>query len=218
MVVVIGALSSGMALANHSIPQPLYFWDPNDNSIPGPDPDFDNEGPSWSQSHINRLNEAVAEWSSKTSYDPGVADTSYNIFVDGREPPESCLPGNFNQPGGTVLAITCRDVQARVYPGTSIGYYRIIDDDIYFNMENPDSPNWWVGPGVAPDNNRIHFGGVLVHELGHTVRLIDLSGSTCVRTSSDWITMCGTVNDLRLDTWRYFSLHADDISAANAVY
>ncbi len=88
-------------------------------------------------------------------------------------------------------------------------------------MENLDSPDWWIGSTLTTDANRIDFQGVMTHELGHWVLLFDLhvaDGAPCTQTSTGFYTMCGDVRDLRLDTWRYRSLHADDISSANAVY
>lgn len=208
--------------ADHSIPYPIYFWDPNDNGVPGPDPDFDPDGPYWSSSHLNRLNEAVAEWSNDTDYDPGVADTTHDIFVDGREPPEACMPGSWNQGGLIVLAKVCKAQQIRYHPAYDPYYYRLTDNDIYFNMEGSLSPDWWVGSGVPPDPNRFDFGGILTHELGHTVRLVDLSGSTCVLGSSSWFTMCiglgnGSVEARYVSYWLR-SLHADDKEGADYVY
>lgn len=207
-------------VADHSIPYPLYFWDPNDNGVPGPDPDFDPEGSFWSSSHLNRLNEAVAEWSNDTDYDPGVANTSHNIYVDGTEPPEACMPGTWAQAG--VAAIVCKTVQIRYNAAYDPYYYRISDQDIYFYMEIAGAPDWWVGSGVGPDANRYDFGGILTHELGHTVRLVDLSGSPCVLGSSSWFTMCvgignGSVQARYVTNWLR-SLHADDKEGANYVY
>jgi len=137
---------------------------------------------------------------------------------DGRVGP--CTPGgSFNQPGGTILAQVCRSY-APVYFRDDIIRYRITDLDVYFNMENADSPNWWIGSTLTSDAGRLDFQGVMTHELGHWIRLIDLYDSaSCTRTSLDQMTMCGEVRaDGRLDTWRYRSLHADDIASANDVY
>ena len=200
------------------MPTPLYFWDPDDNAVAGPEPAVDADGGYWSASHLNRLNEAVAEWTNDTHFDiTTVSSGDHKAYVDGRLAP--CLPpGGYNQPTGTILAIVCRTVQSRTYPGTSEVYYRIIDDDVYFNMENADSPNWWVGAAYPPDPGRLHFGGILTHELGHWIRLIDIPDSSCTHTAAGFYTMCGTVIDYDQDSWRMTSLHADDISSANYVY
>lgn len=113
-----------------------------------PDPDFDTEGPYWDSSHLARLNEAVAEWSTDTDYDPGVADGPYNIAVDGRVPSSTLHPGCLSS-WGLVLAITCKEVQAR-YDSEIGAYYRIVDNDIFFNMERSGAPNWWVGSTMPP--------------------------------------------------------------------
>ena len=219
-VVLALLLSAGVGpvSANHSVPAPLYFWDPDDNAAPGPEPRVDADGGFWSASHLNRLNEAVAEWSSDTDFDVStIASGSQKAYVDGRFAP--CLPNGYNLPnGGVVLAVVCASYVPRTYPGTSFGYYKIVDLDLYFNMENPDSPDWWVGTTYPPDPDRIHFLGILTHELGHWVLLNDIPDSSCTHTAAGFYTMCGLVVDLDQDSWRMTSLHSDDISAANFVY
>jgi hypothetical protein len=202
--------------ANLSVPTPLWFWDPDDNYAPGPEPKVDADGSYWSTSHLNRLNEVVAEWSGDTDFDIGtVGSGSQKAYVDGRLPP--CSPDGFNPPGGTYLAVVCRAAELRSYPYQGGNYYRITDLDLYFNMENPDSPNWWVGATYPPES-RLHFAGVLTHELGHWVRLLDIPDSSCTHTAAGFYTMCGTVLDPDQDTWRMTSLHSDDIASANYVY
>lgn len=225
MVRVIGLILLAVLLvvpsavnATHSVPSPLYFWDGNDNGVPSGEPDFDQQGPYWSSDHHARLMDALEEWSGRTDYDPGyVADGPHNIFVDGR------LPNPDNHPNclgswGPILAVTCRIVEPRIFT-TGFLYYRIVDQDIFFNMERAGAPNWWVGSGKPPDADRFHFGGVLTHELGHTVRLIHVPNdeTNCPYTSSGMITMCPSVSDNN-DSYWIRTLHSDDIASANSVY
>lgn len=196
----------------------MHFYDANDNGVPGPDPDFDHEGPYWSSSHINRLNEATGEWSTDTDWDPGVADTSQNIFVDGRLPPSWCASlVSWIINGGTILAITCNRLSER--SNSTYGqYWRIYDSDIYFNMEVSESPDWWVGSSLPPDQSRYDFRGILTHELGHSAGLEDLYSSTaCTYTSADFWTMCGVFSD-RNDSYWARSLATDDKQGGNYGY
>ncbi len=206
------------ATANHSVPVPLWFWDPDFNAVPGPEPKVDADGAYWSTSHLNRLNEVVAEWSGDTDFDIGtVSSGTQKAYVDGRLPP--CSTFGFDPPGpGIALAVTCVPHELAYYPYGGGTFYRISDLDVYFNMENPDSPNWWVGATYPPDPDRLHFAGVLTNELGHFVFLNDIPDSDCTHTAAGFFTMCGAVLDGDLDTWRMTSLHSDDISSANAVY
>lgn len=214
------ALPSG-ATATHSVPSPKYFWDPDNNNIPGPEPKVDPSGGFWESLRYARLDAALAEWTNDTQFDPSRVSTgNQDAYVDGTVGP--CLPnGTFNQPTGTVLAVVCRQ-QTAIFqgPGPTLTHYRLTDLDVYFNMENPDSPDWWIGSTLTSDPGRLDFQGVMTHELGHWIRLIDVYDSTsCTRTSEGQQTMCGDVRaDGRLDTWRYRSLHSHDISSANAVY
>lgn len=206
--------------ANLSVPAPLWFWDPDDNTVPGPEPKVDADGAYWSTSHLNRLNEVVAEWSGDTDFDIGiVASGNQKAYVDGRLPPFGCSEYGFDPPGPEIyFAVTCVAYEPRSFPYGGGPYYRILDLDLYFNMENPDSPNWWVGSTYPPDPNRLHFAGVLTHELGHFVLLDDIPDSSCTHTAAGFYTMCGTAIDWDQDTWRQTSLHSDDISSANFVY
>lgn len=159
----------------------------------------------------------MTEWSTDTDYDPGRDTNSPNdIFVDGRLP-TPCGVTNW----GTALAVTCYTYQNRT--GTDEDYVdgpyrRLIDADIYMNMEVAASPDWWIGSGQPPESDRYHFKGILTHELGHTVYLNDLYASCTGRhNSTDWYTMCGTYsgND---DSYWSRTLHADDKAAANLAY
>lgn len=101
-------------------------------------------GPVWEAVRLARLDEAVTEWSTDTDYDPGRDTNSPNgIFVDGRLP----TPCDVNS-WGTYLVVTCYTYQNRT--GTDEDYVdgpyrRMIDADIYMNMEVAASPDWWIG-------------------------------------------------------------------------
>jgi hypothetical protein len=204
----------------YSIRTPIAFYDANDNGVPGPDPDFDPTGPFWDASHTNRLNEAVAEWTSDTDYDPGVATTSNDVFVDGRLPGAPCL-STWNPGGGFVtLAVTCTFEHAR-NNATWGNYSQIFEADMYFNMELASSPDWWVGSAMNTDPQRIDFGGTLTHEIGHTGGLQHTNLSCTTHTSSAWVTMCpsvGATGHANQDSYWQRSLHSDDVNSINTAY
>lgn len=209
-MVVLG-LSPSASLGYHSQNSPLAFYDANDNGVPGPDPDFDPDGPYWSTSHLNRLDEAVTSWSGNTYWDPSVnTSTSQNVFVDGR------VPYCTNAWTSNDLAITCWRINVRTGHPTWGTYWQFWDADIYMHMEIPSAPDLWVGASVPPQTDRYDFGGVLTHELGHTAGL-DHYTATCVATASAWVTMCpAAINNLQSYWMR--SLHADDKDSVNNVY
>ncbi len=84
-------------------------------------------------------------------------------------------------------------------------YYEITGARIRFRI----SHNWHYGDS-SPASNEYDFEGVLVHELGHTVRLLDLY-------SCSGETMCGTTS-AGTASYNLRTLANDDINAANAVY
>jgi hypothetical protein len=201
----------------------LHFWDPNNDSVPGPEPAVDPSGSLWSSLLLARLNDAVAEWSTDTTFDMTVVGTGeQDAYVDGRPPP--CVDGpGYRHGGGFVIGVVCRQEDAKLYPGSQIGYYDIWDFDMYFfmNTDDPWEPDWWVGTTLTTDPERLHFQGNATHELGHWIRLIDQPRSACTYTSTGFFTMCGTFSDLveaRLGTWRQHTLHSDDIASANVIY
>ena len=128
-----------------------------------------------------------------------------------------CLPnGNWDGPvpGSVALAVVCR---THVW-NPEFEYYQLKTTPTYFNHQmNLYGLSWWVGAGQPPANQplSIHFGGTLVHELGHWVRLIDLN---CPAGQ----TMCNSAgsgaDSPAKDTTDQFSLEAQDIADANSVY
>lgn len=221
VVLLVGLGEPSRGLAAHSAPAPLHFWDPNNDSVPGPEPAVDPSGSLWTSLELARLSDAVAAWTSNTTYDMTVVGTGeQDAYVDGREP--ACNPGfGYFSPGGQkYLALVCRKEDAKLYPGSSIGYYDIWDFDLYFHMNtgNPEEPDWWVGTTLSSED-RLHFQGIAMHELGHWIRLIDQPQGACTYTPTGFYTMCGTLtNGGRLDSWRQSTLHADDIASANVIY
>lgn len=113
-VILVATVAVGQVSAALSVPSPLWFWDGNDNGVASGEPAMDHEGPGWTTSHLNRLNEAVAEWSTDTSFDPPVGDTAQNIFVDGRL--ARCLDHWVQDDGSVVLAVTCVTGEPRYTP------------------------------------------------------------------------------------------------------
>jgi hypothetical protein len=219
-LVLVGLVAPGASVATHMVPTPLkYYWDPDNNGAPGPEPVLDPSGGFWESLRYARLDGALAEWRTETQFDPTRStSSSVKVYVDGRLGP--CI-SDWTPSGGTIIAVVCRDQVAGINPSTGFQtYWKITDLDLFFNMEVADSPNWWIGSTLTTDPGRLDFQGVATHEIGHMIRLIDVYDSTsCTRTAADQMTMCGEIRaDGRLDTWRSRSLHTHDISSANAVY
>lgn len=186
-------------------------------------PTSTTKGRFGAQATWNRLNEATAEWTADTDWDPGVANTSQNIFVDGRLPPTWCadldswIVDEGTPDEGTILAVACNRKNARYLSQWGGLYYQIYDADIYFNMEIDESPDWWVGAAIPPQTDRLDFGGILTHEIGHSAGLKHYPDASCVRTSSSWVTMCPFFTN-NMDSYWSRSLHADDKESANYAY
>jgi hypothetical protein len=110
-------------------------------------------------------------------------------------------------PGGfIILAAVCR-----VHQWDGIGeWWRITATPTYFNHQLIFSGLTWETSANAPGPNEIHFGGTLVHELGHWIRLVDLD---CAAGA----TMCNASMSEQ-DTFDQFSLTQDDIDGANFNY
>lgn len=79
---------------------------------------------------------------------------------------------------------------------------------------------WWYGSAHSADEYSVDFGGVITHEIGRWIDLIDVYGSGC-NYGTGMYTMCGapqsstTIDD---DTWRQRTLTTHDITAANTLY
>lgn len=216
VLIAAGLTSPTPTTGTHMVPVPKYFWDPDQNGVPGPEPAVRPAGGFWESVRLARLDAALAEWRNDTTFDPTrTSSGSQYAYVDGRDAP--CLPNGWDG----FLAVVCR-TQVAVVIGTSISSYRITDLDVYFNMENPTSPDWWIGSTFTTDFARVDFQGIMTHELGHWVRLTDVyDDPSCADDPVDRMTMCGVFppdDRGRYGSWRSRSLHSHDISAANAVY
>lgn len=120
------------------LPSPPWFWDSNNNG--GADDtqaSVDADGSGWTQTKLDRLNEAVAEWSSSTDFDPyrEYASGPNKVFVDGSQDP--------NCPLGDALAVTCTYYIPRT---NAAGSYRDIESaNTRLNLST-GSYTWWVNP------------------------------------------------------------------------
>lgn len=62
-VVAVGVLATApTASAHHSVPSPKWFWDPDNNGVPGPEPKVTPAGGFWESVRLARLDAALAEW------------------------------------------------------------------------------------------------------------------------------------------------------------
>lgn len=184
------------ASANHSVPNPKYFWDCNLDGLPDEScVRITMAGNGWDAARQARFTSAVNEWSGRTDFDPYLGSGNLrDAFVDRA----GCQAFN------GAYAITCRLTQ---WTGT---FYRMADADVYFNT---NGFQW--NTAVAADLTKADFQGVAVHELGHFVRLIDLAAANC-GPDLDPYTMCGAAD--KADTFRIRDLETDDINGTNSVY
>ena len=189
------------AVGSHSLPSDPTYWDCNvdgfadDTCVRGY-----RAGTGWNSARIARFNEAFAEWSGDTDFDPVASTTGQAVYVNNNGCVADWSPYPF-----VILAAVC---VSKVWRLDS--YYRLTGTYTYFNPVLADvGLSWWTGAG-APNPNTIHFGGTLVHELGHWVYLKDLGCAAGV-------TMCNT-SESEMDTFDQFSLETDDKNAANSVY
>lgn len=126
------------------------------------------------------------------------------MYVDGRQP--ACATFS-----SLILAVTCRTVQ------DAGAFWRITDMDTYFNTTSSGHPNWSLADTNPQDPALADFEGVLTHELGHWLRLLDLDPAEC-NLGVSMYTMCGDPGNLYPGTYRYRGLQQDDVDAANLVY
>lgn len=221
-------LLTGTASANHMLPQPPpaddypTFWDTNNNG--GADDtniSVDAVGLGWTDSKLDRLTEATNEWANSTDFDPfRIVSGPYDVYIDGTEDPSiGCVFDDDD------FALTCGQVAQRVNQAGP--YYDIETIKTTFQPDPPDpgTYTWWYGLAHTGAELTLDFRGVATHELGHWVRLHDVSGSGtsgCNYGATTMYTMCGgpqnppsTTDD---DTWRLRGLTTHDITAANVHY
>lgn len=186
VTVLIALLFTGSARATHSVPSPLWWWD-NDNDgirdVEEGQRSFQKIGPGWTQAKQDRAAEAAFAWRAVTTWKPVVTSDAQvaTIRVDGVHPCASWEPGD--------LAATCI-LRAPKYDRFGERYYDIYDADIGFNLAGI---SWNYGLR-QPGPGQLDFRGVLTHELGHAVLLLDLYGSACGADPTDPHTMCGEVS------------------------
>lgn len=58
------------ASANDSVPSPKWFWDPDNNDLPGPEPKVTPAGGFWESVRLARLDAALTEWRTDTPSTP----------------------------------------------------------------------------------------------------------------------------------------------------
>jgi hypothetical protein len=195
------AAAPTLTLASHSVPSPRWFWDKDDDGIAESTDSveyYQTAGTLWTTAKIDRLKAALNTWKNGTDWNPTYSCCSTNgVYINGSA---GCL-GSW--PAG-VLGVTCRVAQNKG------SYYRLLETDIYLNTVG-FTFSWIV---EEPPPNQADAQGVLTHEIGHGIRLIDLYGSSNCPPGP---TMCGDVVSLPY-TMNYRSLASDDISAANTVY
>jgi hypothetical protein len=210
---LVGAVS---ALGSHSVgPHPRTWFDHNNDLIADAGVNVRPAGSAnWTSGRKSRLAEAVNEWDGDTSWHPiehttvepdscYADDSCHGVWLDGDDPAGLF---NFNPP--RYPAYNIRQVLLRDMPGND--FYDIEDWDIFFN---PSDFSFTYTVGGSTDPDVFDFRGVLTHELGHSLFLIDLvscSAGAAVET------MCGSGNGLTTNHLR--SLTTDDINAANILY
>jgi len=219
MAVIMGSLLligvAGPVRANHMLSNPPMIWDADNNGIADTTgPKIDADGGGWNQTKLDRLNEATDEWNTDTQFNPTreFGTGPNKVYIDGT------FDGACGTPPSGALAVTCVHYTNKTTQG---GFtYRDISQAItgFAILGSPFF--WWYGLAHSGDENSVDFGGVITHEIGHWVHLIDVYGSGCNYGTSMY-TMCGapqngsTIDD---DTWRQRGLTTHDITAANTLY
>jgi hypothetical protein len=204
MLVLSAALvTPRVATGTHSLPSTPEFWDCNfdhvsdDTCVKGY-----KAGNSWTPALSARFDDAFGEWRTNTQFDPKVDTSGQPVYRDRQA---TCVP-DWTPGGFIILAAVCR-----VHQWDGIGeWWRITATPTYFNHQLIFSGLTWETSANAPGPNEIHFGGTLVHELGHWIRLVDLD---CAAGA----TMCNASMSEQ-DTFDQFSLTQDDIDGANFNY
>lgn len=214
-ILLIGAVVAALSLvapvaATHSVPSPkLWFWDLGNDGDPDGSPGVDAAGSGWTSLALDRLNGAINQWEANTSFNPHYVSSGYHkAYRDGTQP----WCGYFYE---TDIMVTCTDYTERST------YFDIESADTFAQTDAnlPSGINrFWYGSAQSPYAGDVDFQGVMTHELGHWIRLVDLYSSDC-NYGSGMYTMCGAVtNNFEVETWRMRTLTTDDMNAANTVY
>lgn len=204
-VVALSVILAGSANANHSVPNPRHFYDEDNDGIAeasDSDPAFQKLGNGWDIPKEQRYKESLDAWRLNTDFNPTLAVAAVNgLYVDGRNP-VNCTTMTWAQLGNPA-GVTCQNEDFIV------NHFDIIQSWVYLNT---GIGVWWTGVSNAPAG-QVDLRGVMTHELGHTVLLLDLyGGGNCPPGP----TMCGSVTVDQTSALR--SLASDDIGAANLVY
>jgi hypothetical protein len=194
----------GSVSASHSLPADPHYWDcNNDGSADDGCVKGYKAGTGWTSNHNDDFDWAFAEWSSETDFDPQSHTSGQAVYIDDRAIP--CLPPSYapdgHWPDTAVLACVKVTKTWRLD-----SYYDIGSSKTYMNYLVP----WWIQLYGPPSPGTFSFTGVLTHELGHWVRLVDLAPCPVGPT------MCGSVTASQ--SFALASLENDDINAANSVY
>jgi hypothetical protein len=209
---------SGSASANHMRPENEYpyvhwFWDVGNDHDGDPLVGVDADGTGWTQTMLDRLTESTDHWTASTDFGPyRVVSGDNDFWVDGTLDSYCYYQGSW-------LGATCvhRVLREDAVYGQWYDIYQV-STTIDPTLDTPLS--WWYGAAHSSSENVVDFRGVVTHELGHWVRLIDVYDSGC-NYGPDMYTMCGapeedsTIDD---DFWRARSLTTHDINAANIDY
>jgi hypothetical protein len=194
---VFGAFQVGLVQANHSLPPFPIFWDvDNDGVAEAADsaPAFQKLGNLWNATKEARFTEALAEWKNDTDFNPvKVASAVNGVRIDGAVP---YCEENWDS---VTVAVNCVAYTVRAW-GWDIHKSTVYLNEVHFNFSYDDDP---PGPGLYDG------AGVITHELGHAVLLLDLA-------CTPGPTMCGSTSAAQ--SFHLRSLDADDISGANSVY
>lgn len=205
----------GTVIATHSTPSPyLYFWDCNNDGVPDDGCAlFRPSGGGWTTAALERLNAAFYTWRAATDYDPY---TNNNANGDIWKDREVDHPGCAGWPTWEewweiqhieYFAVAC--IVKAYHGAASPPYYRIGSNTDIFINPSPAQHTWWISGASPASPSYVDFGGVLIHELGHTVMLNDLY-------CSPGYTMCGQMD--WISSFNARTLMADDIAAANGIY
>lgn len=197
--------SPAQVLASHSVPGIPFFWDKDNDGIPESTDSveyYQTAGTLWTTSRTDRLKAALGTWKNGTDWNPTYSCCSTNgVYIDGRE-----LTDCFAVWSATAIAATCVESIDRG------SYWDIFETDISLNEDHWNF-SWSAS---EPPSGFADAQGVLTHELGHGVFLIDLSGTGNCPPGP---TMCGLITSQQLPyTMDLRSLTSDDVASANYVY